>query len=58
MVTYFNKKDLVKFGEYLLSDARKKRMKENLPKEGQDVNLKQVWQSDVDNFIESIKKVE
>ena len=58
MVLYFNKKDLVKFGEYLLSDERKKRMQKNLPKDGMDVNIKQVWQSDVENFLESIKKVE
>lgn len=62
MVTYFNKKDLVKFGEYLFSEARKKLLEENhqkgfnsLPLEDR---LRQIHHSDIENFLQSIKKVD
>lgn len=62
MVTYFNKKDLVSFGKYLLSDERKKSFsdyhasgEDNIPLEER---LKEVYHADVENFLESIKKVD
>lgn len=61
MVTYFNKKDLVKFGEYLLSEKRTNLIKENYS-EGDNVSLEErlrnVYHSDVENFLESIRKIE
>lgn len=50
MVTYFNKKDLVKFGEYLLSEKRNKSVSE--------INKNKVTHADVENFLESIRKIE
>lgn len=60
MVVYFNKKDLVKFGQYLLSEERTKRITENTHPNLAPVNdrLKVVHHSDVENFLAKIKKVE
>ena len=49
-VTYFNKKDLVKFGKYLLSEERKNKVSE--------LNQQNVTHADVENFLESIKKID
>lgn len=62
MVTYFNRKDLVKFGNYLLSDERTGLILDHpisyeYPEGVQD-RLKQVSHADVENFLESIKKVD
>jgi hypothetical protein len=58
MVTYFNRKDLVSFGNYLLSDERKERFKINpnfrngeLLKE----RLSQVHHADVENWMDDSK---
>ena len=60
MVTYFNRKDLVSFGSYLMSEKRKARFDEvykekirngmdnPLPKEER---LKQVHHADIENWI-------
>ncbi len=62
MVTYFNKKDLVKFGQYLLSEERTKRIVDNYDAKIDNLTieerLREVYHADVENFIESIKKVE
>lgn len=47
MVTYFNKKDLVKFGNYLLSEQRKKSVKRNRD---------EVHNEDIENFLAIEKK--
>lgn len=55
MVTYFNKKDLVNFGKYLLSEERRelfKQMSEELLEE----RLKMVHDADVENFLSRQKK--
>lgn len=59
MVTYFNKTDLVKFGKYLLSEERTKLILNNpnfLPKEQIEERIREVCHSDVENFLETIKK--
>lgn len=61
MVTYFNKKDLVKFGEYLLSEQRTNLIKEGYSETDNisiEERLKNVYHSDVENFLESIRKIE
>jgi len=61
MVTYYNKKDLVKFGEYLLSEKRTNRIKENYSENDNitiEERLSSVYHSDVENFLESIRKIE
>jgi len=64
MVTYFNKKDLVEFGKYLLSEERAKRVIDATDcfseswNEKLQIRLKQVSHADVENFLESIKKVD
>lgn len=54
-VTYYNKKDLVKFGNYLLSEERIERFKA-ISEENLEERLSKVHHSDVENFLESIKK--
>lgn len=61
MVTYFNRKDLVRFGQYLLSEKRTKSIVENyeeLDNIPLEERLKEVYHSDLENFLESIKKIE
>lgn len=66
MVTYFNKKDLVNFGKYLLSDKRTQSIIDLAPEfktanehvHNIETRLKQVSHADVENFLESIKKVD
>jgi len=47
MITYYNGKDLVSLGNYLLSEARKSRTSEELQRE--------VTHADIENWLESIK---
>jgi len=61
MVTYFNKKDLVLFGRYLLSEERTNRIKESYNQDDNislEERLQEVYHADVENFLESIKKVD
>lgn len=58
MVTYFNKKDLVNFGKYLLSDERKESITSYYSEEDHQERLSNVSHADVENFLESIKKVD
>lgn len=53
MVTYFNKKDLVKFGEYLLSDERKARMKLSSKTNSLTYKetMKNVYHADIENWL-------
>ena len=61
MVTYFNRKDLVDFGKYLLSDARAEQIKEHYKEDKSfdvEARLKEVWHNEVENWIyERDKKV-
>lgn len=47
MVTYFNRKDLVSFGTYLLSENRKNRTSE--------LNQNNVTHADIRNWLDEIK---
>ena len=58
MVTYFNKKDLVNFGKYLLSDKRKLSIEQTETTLSAEERLKQVHNSDVENFLAEYKKVD
>jgi hypothetical protein len=51
MVTYFNKKDLVAFGNYLLSEERRERFKA-ISEEALEERLSVVHHADVENFLE------
>lgn len=61
MVTYFNKKDLINFGKYLLSDERTERITnykgtfENVPVEER---LKHVSHADVENFLTENRQID
>ena len=50
MVLYFNRKDLVTFGNYLLSQERMKR----ISKENKD----KITRADIENWMQSLKKEE
>ena len=65
MVTYFNRKDLVSFGSYLLSEERKARFVESYKqsiKNGMDnpisveENMSMVHHADVENWLHSQSK--
>ena len=59
MVVYFNKKDLVSFGKYLLSEKRINRIAAG-HKEGDSVSLeerlKEVYHADTENWKEGLVK--
>lgn len=55
MVTYFNKKDLIEFGNYLLSEERKESFKA-ISEENLEDRLSSVNHADIENFLESKKK--
>lgn len=55
MITYFNKKDLVEFGNYLLSEERKESFK-NISEDLLEERLSKVHHADIENFLESKKK--
>jgi hypothetical protein len=48
MITYYNKKDLVSFGNYLLSEARKETI-------WPDHETTQVYHADIENWKETLK---
>jgi hypothetical protein len=54
MVTYFNKKDLVAFGNYLLSEDRRERFKA-ISEEALEERLSVVHHADVENFLEKTR---
>lgn len=64
MVTYFNRKDLVSFGSYLLSEKRKARFQasydESIAKGGNPVPVKDkmsfVHHPDIENWLEEQSK--
>lgn len=56
MVTYFNKKDLVDFGNYLLSNKRKVRFEERQDGLSIPERLLMVHDADIENFLDDKKK--
>ena len=64
MVTYFNRKDMISFGNYLLSEKRKSRFYEldkDLRQYGNDFipaeqRLKEVFHVDFENWLHDNKK--
>jgi hypothetical protein len=57
MVTYFNKKDLINFGNYLLSEERLELFKLHPEPIGTlEERLSKVHHSDFENFIEFEKR--
>jgi hypothetical protein len=56
MITFFEEKDLVSFGEYLLSEERVKRIKDNAnPDLDLFDQLGQVYHADLENWKEKQK---
>lgn len=57
MVTYFNKKDLVNFGNYLLSEERRELFKQHPEPVGTlEERLSKVHHSDIENFLSINRK--
>ena len=56
MVTYFNHKDLVSFGNYLLSDERKERFEKSGSTVPLEDRLSSVHREDIENWKASIGK--
>jgi len=56
MVTYFNQKDLVSFGNYLLSDERKDRFEKSKSIVLSEDRLSGVHREDIENWKDSIGK--
>jgi len=54
MVTYFNHKDLVSFGNYLLSDERKERFEKSEITVPLEDRLSGVYREDIENWKASI----
>ena len=52
MVTYYNRKDLVKFGQYLLSEERRKSIESRHSEIPIEERLKEVYRSDIENFLD------
>lgn len=61
MVTYFNKKDLVSFGNYLMSERRRDRFEATTQSAIQvggqnivptDERLKKIYHADIENWLE------
>lgn len=55
MVTYFNKKDLIAFGNFLVSKERKERLKQITHPMDLPDRLAQVSDADVANWIDKQK---
>jgi len=57
MVVYFNKKDLIQFGNYLLSDERTELVMSRPQKRDDEKreSLKLVSHADIENFLEKKK---
>lgn len=57
MVVYFNKKDLIQFGNYLLSDERTELVMSHPQKRDDEKreSLKLVSYADIENFLEKKK---
>lgn len=59
MVTTFNSKDMVRFGEYLLSEKRTNSIKSHHKKEDNiplEERLREVYHADFENWKDSIKE--
>ena len=56
MITYYNKRDLVKFGNWLLSDERKQRLQTITHPNDLEQRLSEVSDADISNFLEPLKK--
>lgn len=58
MVLYFNKRDLVSFGQHLLSEERKEKFKNHPGMRGHTLEsrLASVNHADIENWMEGLKK--
>jgi len=59
MVTYYNKKDLIAFGKFLLSEKRTKSFSDSHVKNDStslEERLREVYHSDIENFLATLKR--